>query len=226
MIILIVALLILILLALVWLLVGLNATGGTGPPGPPGPAGPQGAGGPAGPAGPPGPPGPPGSVSPPAIPDTLGPSALATLLQPRLAGTPADGSPSTGAATPTSVIWVDQGDEVLVHLDSVIVQFVNNTVLVSIDLECDQSGRTSMVVAFAVGTDNTAGATLIAATDEFPRGNALLAARWGTAVRNAAWSAFLSLAIDHAKERGLAPNGLTLAGGQFQLTAGAALKAA
>lgn len=141
-------------------------------------------------------------------------------------GTPADGSAPSGGVTPASVIWVDQGDEVLVHLDSVTARFVNDTVLVSIDLESDQTGRTPMIVAFALGKDSSAGATLLAATDEFPRGNALLAARWGTAVRNAAWSAFLLLATDHATERGLAPNGLALAGGQLQLTAGPALKAA
>jgi hypothetical protein len=231
-IILIIVLLILILLALVWLLVGLNLLGGAapipGPPGPPGPAGPGGTAGPAGPPGIPGPPGPAGSsgsLIPPAIPDTLSPTALANLLRTRLAGTPADGSIPSGQTTARSVIWIDQGDEVLVYLDSVTVRFINDTMLVSIDLESDQTGRTPMVVAFAMGTESAAGATLLAATDEFPRGNALLAARWGAAVRNAAWSAFLLLAVDHAKERSLVPNGFTLAGGQLQLTAGPALQA-
>ena len=83
-----------------------------------------------------------------------------------------------------------------------------------------------MVVAFALGSDATTGAALLAVTDEFPRGNALLAARWGALVRNAAWTAFLQLAMDHAAERSLAPGGLTLAGGQLRLTASPALKAA
>jgi hypothetical protein len=228
-------LLALILLALVWLL-ALSLQGGTpgpqgapgagGPAGPPGAAGAAGPPGATGPPGPAGPAGPPGSLIPPAIPDTLSPAALAGLLQSRLAGSPADGSPPSSSTTPASVIWVDQGDEVLVHLDSVTTSFVNNVVLVSIDLETDQTGRTPMVVAFALGTDSTAGATLVVATDELPRGNAVLAARWGTALRDAAWSALLALASDHAGERGLAPNGLTLAGGQLQLTAGPALRAA
>jgi hypothetical protein len=147
------------------------------------------------------------------------------LLSARLGGSPADGSaPGTTAAA--SVIWVDQGDAVLVHLDSVAARFVGQTVLVSIDLESDQTGRTSMVTAFALGADATTGAGLVAVTEEYPRGNALLAARWGAVVRDAAWSALLQLANDHAAERSLAPAGLTLATGQLHLTAAPALKAA
>jgi hypothetical protein len=123
-----------------------------------------------GPQGPPGPPGPSGSQ--PAIPDTLDEPTLTGLLNARLAGAPADGSAPTGTA-PASVVWVDQGDAVLVHLDSVAVRFVGQTVLVSMDLECDQTGRTPLVVIFALGADASTGAGLIAVTEEFPRGNAL-----------------------------------------------------
>jgi Collagen triple helix repeat (20 copies) len=254
MLILVILLLILILIAVVWLLVRSNVPPLPGPPGPPGaagPAGPAGAAGspgvsgpsgsagppgtagppgipgppgPAGPPGPPGPPGPAGSQPPPVIPDSLGAASLAGLLNERLAGAPADGSAS-GAVAAKAVIWVDQGDEVLAHLDSVAVRYVGETVLVSIDLESDQTGRSSLIVAFALGADPTLGAGLVAATEEFPRGNPLLAARWGTVVRNAAWNALLQLAADHASERGLAPQGLALAAGQLRLTAGSAIKA-
>lgn len=94
------------------------------------------------------------------------------------------------------------------------------------DLECDQTGRTPLVVAFALGSDASTGAALVAVTEAFPRGNPLLAARWGAVVRNAAWSALLQLALDHAAERNLTPGGLSLAGGQFHLTAASPLKAA
>jgi hypothetical protein len=231
---LILLLLLAILLLLVWLFVksgGAGTTGSTGPQGPPGPPGAQGPQGPAGPQGPTGPQGPPGSSgasSPgsPAIPDTLDASALAPLLQVRLAGVPADGSPPTQGAAPTTVVWVDRGDEVLVHLDSITTRIVDGAVLVSIDLECDQTSRTPMIVTFALGADASSGAALIAATDEFPQGNGLLAARWGTAIRNAAWNAFLQLALDHAAERGLAPNGLSVANGTLKLNAAPPLAAA
>jgi hypothetical protein len=168
---------------------------------------------------------PPVTTEPPpaTIPDSLSPTLLAGLLQARLAGVPADGSASS-QAVPTSVIWTDQGDEVLVHLSSLDISFVESTVLVSIDLESDQSGRTAMVVALALGDTPQAGGALLAATDEFPRGNALLAARWGRVLRDAAWTAFLALAADHADQTRLSPQALTLAHGQLRLTAGPAIK--
>jgi Collagen triple helix repeat (20 copies) len=231
----VILLLLLILSILIWIAIKVSTLkvvpgppGPVGPPGVAGPAGPPGAvgsPGPPGPPGPQGPTGPSGSQTPPAIPDTVDETTLAGLLSVRLAGTPADGRAPSGAS-PKAVVWVDQGDEVLVHLDSVTVRFVGQTALVSMDLESDQTGRTPMVVAFALGDDASAGATLVAVTEEYPRGNALLAARWGAVVRDAAWSAVLQLAADHAGERSLAPAGLTLAAGQLRLTAAAPLKAA
>jgi hypothetical protein len=156
----------------------------------------------------------------PAIPDQLEGSAIADYLAARLAGISADGSaaPST---KPAKVVWVDGGDEVLVHLDSTSTMITGQMVLVSIDLESDQTGRTPLVVAFALPSGEEAG--LVAATDEYPRGNGLLASRWGPVVQAAAWSAMLTLASDHASERGLAPLGLAVTGGQLRLIAGQAL---
>jgi hypothetical protein len=94
----------------------------------------------------------------------------------------------------------------------------------SVDLETDQTGRTPLVVAFALGSRDDAG--LVAATDELPRGNGLLAARWGPALRAAAWASLLMLAQDHANERGAAPLGLALTGGQLHLHAGPDLRVA
>jgi hypothetical protein len=115
-------------------------------------------------------------------------------------------------------VWVDGHDELLVHLDSIATQIVGGSVLVSIDLETDQTGRRPLVVVFAIDTPNTAG--LIAATDQLPRGNGALASRWGAAVREAMWSALLSLANDHASQHGGAPRGWSVAGGHLLLHAG------
>jgi hypothetical protein len=157
------------------------------------------------------------------IPDQIAGTSLASYLLPRFAGTPADGSAAV-PITQNTVVWVDHGDEVLVHLDSLTTQIVNQAVLVSIDLECDQTGRTPLVVAFSLGTDAQGG--LIASTDEFPRGNGVLAARWGSAVQTAAWSALLSLATDHASERAMSPIALVIQNEQLQLGVGPALKIA
>ena len=163
-----------------------------------------------------------GNGCPHKIDDQLNPAVLTTQLATRLAGTPADGSAPQGQ-TPTQVIWVDGGDEVLVHLDSIKTVILDGMVLISIDLESDQTGRTTMVVSFAVGKANDP-AGLVAITDEFPRGNGVLASRWGSAIQAAAWSSLLSLANDHATERFAAPLGIAAVNGTLTLTAGPALK--
>lgn len=156
------------------------------------------------------------------FPDQLDEPTLASELSTRLAGKPADGSTSL-ATTPTKVIWIDQGDEVLVHLDSMVVRIMDGIVLLSIDMETDQTGRTPMVVSFSVGGANDP-AGLVAVTDQFPRGNGLLASRWGRALQAAAWASVLGIANDHATERGLAPLGIVAALGTLLFEAGTPLK--
>ena len=63
-------------------------------------------------------------------------------------------------------------------------------------------------------------------TDEYPRGEGSLAARWGEAVQAALWSTLLGLAQDHASERGKAPSGISAATGVLTLHAGDAIFAA
>ena len=52
-------------------------------------------------------------------PQQVDEKTITTELGVRLAGIPADGSRSPAVVPPQKVIWVDAGDEVLVHLDSV-----------------------------------------------------------------------------------------------------------
>jgi hypothetical protein len=163
------------------------------------------------------------AAPPGAIPDQIQGPALAGFLTARMAGTPSDGSEFQGSP-PASVVWVDAGDEVLVHLDSIKTQVTGQSVVVSIDLETEQTGRTPVIVVFALGADDQVG--LIAATDEYPRGDGALVARWGAAVQAAAWSALLSLASDHAKQSKLTPRGLAVVDGQLRPIAGQALKVA
>jgi hypothetical protein len=160
------------------------------------------------------------------IPDRLAAGALATALQTTLAGNPADGSPPPAAVAtaPAKVVWVDHGDEVLVHLDSLKTEVADGRLLVSLDLESDQTGRTPLVMAFALGGANDP-AGLVAVTETYPRGNALLASRWGEAVQAAVWSGLLNLAQDHANERGSAPRGIAAVAGTLQFHAGPVLKA-
>lgn len=156
-----------------------------------------------------------------ARPGVFNEAQLGAALSARFAGNAADGSdvPSLTGARLQRVIWVDAGSEALVHLDSVKVKITDGMILVSIDLESDQTGRATMVSAFAVGRPGDP-AGLLAVTDELPRGNGLLAARWGGAVRNACWSALLSVANDVAAHLKLAPVGIVAVAGAAQFLAG------
>ncbi len=164
------------------------------------------------------PPPPPPTGPPTTIPDNLDPVALGQALGTRLAGTPANGAVLPGAIG-NQVVWVDGGDEVLVHLDSIQTNILDRMVLISIDLESDQTGRTPLIASFALG-DASDPAGLIAVTDEFPRGDGALAARWGEAVQAALWSTLLLLAQEHALERGKSPTGISAAAGTLTLHAG------
>jgi hypothetical protein len=164
-----------------------------------------------------------GSSSPYKIPDTFSEKDIPAALTIRLVGTPANGAPATpSSTTPSSVIWVNGCSEVLVHLDSTSVKVLDGLLLISVDLETDQTGRTPLICAFAVSSGSDP-AGLIATTDEYPRGDGSLAASWGQQLQQALWSSLLSLANDHASERGLAPRSISATAGTLKLTAGAAI---
>jgi hypothetical protein len=153
----------------------------------------------------------------------MGEAALATDLRRRLSGTPADGSRlPPGGALPAKVVWTDAGDDVLVHLDSAQVRVLDRMLYVSVDLECDQTGRSPLICAFALGNaEDPSG--LLAVTDELPRGHGLLASRWGQILQDAIWGALLGLVGDYSAERKLAPIGISASPAALGLHAGAEL---
>jgi len=155
-------------------------------------------------------------------PDVFDESSLAGEIGIRLAGTPADGSAPAEGPAPQKVIWVDGGDEALVHLDSTRVRISGRTLLVSIDLETDQTGRAPVIVAFAL-SDGKDGASLVVTTDEVPHGHPLLASRWGACVRASVWNSLLGIVEDHAAVKGLAAASITAQQGQLHVGADAPL---
>jgi hypothetical protein len=154
--------------------------------------------------------------------DLVDEPALAEEIGIRLAGTPADGSEQAQGPPPKKVIWVDAGDEVLVHLDSTRVKVAGRTLLVSVDLETDQTGRAPVIVAFAI-SDGTDAAGLVATADEVPHGHPLLASRWGASVRASVWASLLGIVEDNAARKGLAAASISALRGQLQLGADAPL---
>lgn len=165
------------------------------------------------------PPPPPSLIcNPPKVQDHYSPTELAQALSIQLIGTPADGSrpPATPPSGP--VVWVEKGDEVLVHLESTQVRLQSGCLLISVDLETDQTGRQPLVMVFSI-SNGTDGGGLIASTDELPRGNGLLAARWGEALQAAVWASVLRMAQQHALERQKAPRGISITGDKLNFHA-------
>jgi hypothetical protein len=131
------------------------------------------------------------------IPQYLDPSLLARAIARRLGDPDFPRTPIDLKETIAPVIWSDGGDEVLVHLDSVRCVIRKDLLLVSVDLECDQTGRQTLVVPLALGSRRDQ-AGLVAVTEELPRGHGLLAGRWGGIVQEAVWSALLDIAKTYA----------------------------
>jgi hypothetical protein len=101
-------------------------------------------------------------------------------------------------------------------MDSVKTTVVGTTLVVSIDLETDETGRAPVIVRFALGSPDDRGG-LVAATDEVPHGPPELVSRWGEAVQAALWGSLLSLAIDHAAQTGAEPHATGIERGRLAL---------
>ena len=100
------------------------------------------------------------------VPDNFGEAELPGALSVRLMGTPANGVPPSGpTAAPSAVIWVNGSNEVLVHLDSTQVRILDGMLLVSVDLETDQTGRTPLICSFALSNSADAAGLLAPPTN-------------------------------------------------------------
>jgi hypothetical protein len=160
----------------------------------------------------------------PKVADNYTAQELARAVTLHLSGTPADGSRTISSSISGPVVWVDKGDEVLVHLESVQTRLQNDSLLISVDLETDQTGRQPLVMALSLSNGND-GLGLIATTDELPRGNGVLAARWGAPLQSAIWASLLKMSQQHAFERNLAPRGISISGNALSFHADAPLAA-
>lgn len=160
----------------------------------------------------------------PLVADNYTAPELARAVSLHLSGSPADGSRIPTSSVSGPVVWVDKGDEVLVHLESVQSRLQNGCLLISVDLETDQTGRQPLVIAFSL-SDGKDGMGLVATTDELPRGNGVLAARWGAPLQSAVWASLLKMSQQHAFERNLAPRGISISGNALSFHADAPLAA-
>lgn len=107
------------------------------------------------------------------------------------------------------VIWVEDGDEVAVWLDSLEVSVRPGLLHVRVDLESRQTGRARQDVAIALA-DPAAPRSLLAVTTHTTPGESRLAARWGRTLQDAVWAAVLDLAGEDAVGVAAAPGRLVV----------------
>lgn len=88
------------------------------------------------------------------------------------------------------VIWEDAESDVVVHLDKLRFAIKPGLILFELTLEADGTGLLPMVISFKIGNDaNTASLTI--STEHLPRGEQLMAHRWGEIVQEHLWFALL-----------------------------------
>jgi hypothetical protein len=96
------------------------------------------------------------------------------------------------ASKRTEVVWVEGGNELAVGFADVGVQAGDGTLRVTLPVRCDQIGKGTVSVLFAVGSPN-APAGLYAATASRPTGPEAVVTIWSEALVAFAWHCLLEL---------------------------------
>ncbi len=101
------------------------------------------------------------------------------------------------------VVWRDAESELLVYPGETRVRIAPGFVFVELRVATDQTGVDSLVIPLRVGrSPNQAVATAV--SESVPRGNAIIAARWGTVATTITWHALLRAGQDLLARRKLA----------------------
>ena len=112
------------------------------------------------------------------------------------------------AGVPT-VVWSDRGAQLLLLLDTLAARTMKDLLVVAVDTECIEYGRTTLIVRFSLSTDPKGG-TLVAATDGAAHGQPSVAARWGELFRDVVWAAIVRLHVASARAAGMHPHSITI----------------
>lgn len=101
----------------------------------------------------------------------------------------------------TPILWELGLDRLLVHPADSKVVLGDGFVDVFLAVECDQTGRTSVVVTFVTATKDRPAGFIVAAEDR-PRGPQVIANLWGEAIVALCWRALVETALAVAAEAG------------------------
>lgn len=112
-------------------------------------------------------------------------------------------------------LWRRDGDELLVDVSAIDLDTGDGLVVVTIPVECDQTGRSAARVAFAIGSESRP-AGMLATAGRHCRGPAPVVESWSEELIALAWRALTSAVTSIAREAGedadgagLVPFGMT-----------------
>jgi hypothetical protein len=111
--------------------------------------------------------------------------------------------------TGREVVWTSGDSELLVRAGKVTVVLDRGLITVNIPVSCDQINAAVVAVPFAVG-DPEHPAGMIVATEERPRGPALIVDAWGEALLAFAWNVLLTVTTAVAEASGTDQDGAGL----------------
>ena len=109
----------------------------------------------------------------------------------------------------SEVVWVQGDSELIVSVGKVAVALEPGLIVITIPVRCDQIDRANIVVPFAVG-DAERPAGMIVATEDRPRGPALIVDAWGEALLAFAWDLVMTLTTAVADASGADVDGAGL----------------
>jgi hypothetical protein len=133
-------------------------------------------------------------------PRVLTPELVQRLLLPALTAA-AGAAPGDASLTARPLLWDNGVDQLLVHLDKSSVVLADGVIDLHLAVECDQTGVAEVVATYVTASpDKPHG--FVFATEDKPRGPAVVVQLWGEALVALGWRALVELARMVAGTRG------------------------
>lgn len=120
-----------------------------------------------------------------------------------------------GAPASKQIVWLDNGDQVLIHGESLKARLTGGWLICDLDLEAAPSGKQTVQFVYFLGNGTAGGGLNAGCTINAPTaGAAQLADRWGAVIQRVIWDAILDAVEACLFHAGTQSSGqaLTLAG--------------
>ena len=90
----------------------------------------------------------------------------------------------------SDVVWTEDGSEVIVHTDTLQINAQTGLLTISVEMSCDQTGRSTVTVRFFIGDQDDL-SNLVGVKEESPDGPPILVGRWAQPLQDVVWSVLL-----------------------------------